>query len=183
MIIVEGPDGSGKSTLVRHLAEFYELPIAPRVVDRDTNAMVELKEWTEKNVQSPHENIIHDRHRLISELIYGPVLRYRPEPGFDDIKWLVKQLSGLYHRVCPLVIYCLPPFETVLSNLKNGQDNEFIVNSGQARTLYHLYRMRCAIDAASFPAQVLVYDYTHIGSEGMMEAIHYCVEREIRRDK
>lgn len=180
MLIVEGPDGSGKTTLVQHLAEIYNLPVAPRVVDKDTRAMVDLKKWTEDNVLKPHEDTIYDRHRLISELIYGPVLRHQPEPGFDSIKWVVQQTSALYNRVRPLIIYCLPPFETVLENLKKGQDNEFIVNSGQTRTIYNLYHMRCALDAAAFSNQIMLYDYTHPGADGMMEAIYYCVSKEIQ---
>ncbi|MCA1807247.1 MAG: ATP-binding protein [Actinobacteria bacterium] len=50
MIVVEGPDGAGKTTLIRDLSALLNIPVAPRVVSQETKAMVDLRQWTEDNV-------------------------------------------------------------------------------------------------------------------------------------
>ena len=41
MIIVEGPDGAGKTTVLQDLKTVFDLPVAPRVVSKETEAMVD----------------------------------------------------------------------------------------------------------------------------------------------
>ena len=68
MIIVEGPDGAGKTTLIRQLQERWpDLAVAPRVVSKDAEAMVDLQEWVNINLSDGPQYKIFDRHRLISE--------------------------------------------------------------------------------------------------------------------
>lgn len=124
MIIVEGPDGAGKTTLISELVEETGLQVAPRVVSKDTEAMTDLVKWTEENTRAGFQATIFDRHRLISEPIYGPILREQLTPEFTDPEWFYHQLSALYH--CnPFIIYCLPPFQTVMENILSTEDNKF----------------------------------------------------------
>lgn len=125
MIVVEGPDGAGKTTLIEVLKEATGYEVAPRVVSKTTEAMVDLKEWTEENVERGFQRTIFDRHRLISEPIYGPLLRDDFEPGFDDPAWFAYHL-GRFYQCRPIVIYCLPPLQTVLDNLRDDEDNSVV---------------------------------------------------------
>lgn len=156
MIIVEGPDGAGKTTLITKLSHILDLPVAPRVVSKDTEAMIDLKAWTEQNVAQGWQATIFDRHRLISEPIYGSLLRVAFQPGFDDFNWLYNMNYMLYHRVQPVVIYCLPPYETVRVNIKDDSDNKRVADA--IRKIYSMYVCKAASDAAMF--QALHYDYT-----------------------
>jgi hypothetical protein len=159
MIIVEGPDGSGKTTLLKQLAaEFPDIPIAPRVVSKDAEAMVDLKQWTEENVAKGWQDTFYDRHRLISEPIYGAVLRDSPEPGFDDFSWMFVSLLTFYTACSPIVIYCLPPLEVVLSNLEGDADNEVI--NPKASVIYAAYVAALSRDYLFRPTRTLIYDYT-----------------------
>src|ERR687883_686991 len=99
MIIVEGPDGGGKTTLITKLSDLFDLPIAERVVSKEARAMVDLVQWTERNVSEGSQHTLFDRHRLISEPIYGAILRDRFEPGFDDAKWLHEMMYRFYRYV------------------------------------------------------------------------------------
>src|SRR5215211_3588455 len=103
LIIVEGPDGSGKTTLIEKLASEFNFPVMPRVVNKDTEAMVDLVKWTEEDLTKGFGPRIYDRHRLISEPIYGSVVRHEMQPGFDDIHWLHAMQANL-RAIRPVVI-------------------------------------------------------------------------------
>lgn len=154
MIIVEGPDGSGKTTLIQRLASELAFPIMPRVVSKDTEAMVDLVKWTEEDLDKGFGERIYDRHRLISEPIYGSVTRKEMQPGFDDIHWLSHQQSRL-RSIRPIVIWCLPPLEVVYKNQFYETDQPHFVKENY-RTIYWLYFNQ----AASWPTRTWVWDYT-----------------------
>lgn len=158
MIIFEGPDGSGKSTLMHQLNDELKLPIAPRVVSKETEAMVDLQTWVDQNLETGFQPIIYDRHRLISEPIYGPTLRgTSQEPGFSDVTWLAPRLRQFY-ELKPVIIYCLPPLEVVQANLKNDPDNTRVLDKIEA--IYTAYVARIALDYSLAPGKVYVWDYT-----------------------
>jgi hypothetical protein len=154
MLVVEGPDGAGKTTLVNQLSELLKWPVAPRVVSERAEAMTDLKQWTEQNVGAGFQQLIFDRHRLISEPIYGTVLRSEAERGFDDVDWLALMYSKFY-RCQPIVIYCMPKFLTVWSNVQNDPHNT--VPGPHIRKIYRAYAARAALDQVQGVAEV--YDY------------------------
>lgn len=158
MIVVEGPDGAGKTTFIEKLVAELDLPVAPRVVSKDAEAMVDLKTWTEKNVSEGFQATIFDRHRLVSEPIYGAVLRDRFEPGFDDVRWLHEMFFRFYEMCRPIIIYCLPPFEAVRTNIVGDRNNEVVQKD--IRRIYALYAARAASDMALRPQNTFRYDYT-----------------------
>lgn len=160
MIIVEGPDGAGKTTLMEELRVELELPVAPRVVSKDAEALSDLKRWTEHNVQGGFQPTLFDRHRLISEPIYGSILRDRFEPGFDDPSWLYFMYYQFY-RAKPLIIYCLPPYKNVRQNVIHDEDNKVVRD--HIRKVYSLYVAQAASDAARGH---LVWDYTNPMASG-----------------
>lgn len=160
MIIVEGPDGAGKTTLIKQLIEATGLPVAPRVVSKDAEAMVDLKRWTEENIKGGFQPLIFDRHRLISEPIYGPVLREKPEPGFDDVEWFHAMLAGLYLDVCPIIVYCLPPWPVVWANIMKSEDNRVFHGNPQGfRQIYQAYFNKAMTDQVLYSSS-FTYDYT-----------------------
>ena len=166
MLIVEGPDGGGKTTLIRELSEKLNIPIAPRVVSKRTEAMLELRDWVDNNLEEGFQRTIFDRHRLISESIYGPVLRDQQNAGFDDLEWVGPRL-GRFYQIAPIIIYCMPPLEVVKANLENDDDNEVVLP--RINSIYAGYVSRAALDFHLSPGEVYLYDYTKRGEADAMD--------------
>jgi energy-coupling factor transporter ATP-binding protein EcfA2 len=155
VIIVEGPDGSGKTTLVNHLAEKYDIPISPKVVGSDTRPMIaDLQQWVESNLKKGLQWMLFDRHRLISEPIYQMCMGRRAQEGFDDIKWFTARMID-WTRIRPFIVYCLPPHIMVHNNLI---DDKYNVEVQQyLHQIYSGYVAAAAGDVAR--GQAVLFDY------------------------
>lgn len=171
MIIVEGPDGAGKTTLIEKLSNALELPIAPKVVDSHTNATTDLVKWVDYNIEKGLTRTLYDRHRLISEPIYGPVVRGHLEPGFDNYHWLHTRQQQ-FRDMKPLLIWCLPPIEEVLKNLKEDPLNKVIVEHGHV--IYWLYWN----EAAKWKSASLLWDYTIDSYYGLQLSVEDWMRRK-----
>ena len=73
MIIVIGLDNTGKTTLVNHLSEKFNVPIAQRYHTLPPKDGEDWTSWLREQIESTDE-VIHDRF-FFDELVYGPVLR------------------------------------------------------------------------------------------------------------
>lgn len=178
MIVVEGPDGSGKTTLVQHLSTVLRLPVAPRAVSKETEAMTDLKVWTEQNVRAGFQHTIFDRHRLISEFIYGPLKRTRQEPGFNDLEW-VQEMMFRFYAANPIIIYCLPDLVTIKTNLLGDEDN-LAVNE-LTDQLYTLYLHRASLDLIHYPQNTHLYDYNQDTQNDIAGAIYEQIRVQKKR--
>ena len=173
MIIIEGIDGGGKSTLLKTLQKQYpELPVSPRVVGKDTHALVDLRVWVEASLAQGFQEKFFDRYRLVSEFIYGPILRGVPEPGFSDFRWVKGALMSFY-ELNPIIIYCIPPLETVKANLEGDPDNTAVVEHIPA--IYSAYLHRAALD--SLRGVGIIYDYTTDYDRYQLEQIINRIDR------
>lgn len=111
MIIVEGPDGSGKSNLVNKLSKNMRLPVHEKFSHSLTGpinnvmqaAYDDIARWSEMPFS------IYDRHPFVSEAIYGRALP-RPFEVMDD-------QHNLFFRQWVYLIICDPGFTTVSHNI------------------------------------------------------------------
>lgn len=118
MIIVEGPDNSGKTTLINDLKhDFDQYAIFDKspshLVIGDNPDLVSWITWIETSLIPENRSVIYDRHPIISESVYGPVCRDEnllEETGYWDI---LKSLK-------PLIIICRPS-SIALFNIKTKQ--------------------------------------------------------------
>ena len=146
MLIVEGPDGSGKTTLIQRLSQDLKIPIAPKVVASDMTPLTDLARWTEENTAQGFQRLMFDRHRLISEPIYGPATKAKQDPRFSDLGWLQEQMM-LFYNARPLIVYCLPPLEFVRQNVARIDSDNAAV-AGRIGAIYAGYVSRWAIDGS-----------------------------------
>lgn len=158
MIILEGPDGAGKSLLAGRLAHDLKLPIAEKVVGSDTQPLVDLKRWTEQNIDAGFQPLIFDRHRLISEPIYGPATRSNQDPNFSDLGWMIDMTWRLY-QARPLIVYCLPHLDVVRGNVMRADTNNTAV-SGRIGAIYAGYVARASLDMSRGVGKIYNYRTT-----------------------
>jgi GTPase SAR1 family protein len=120
-LIIEGCDGSGKTSLIRNLLENRQsYVIHPRASDSQAGPVPKLAEWVDNDLWKleGYEGrglipYIYDRHPLISELLYAPIRWHNRglASGFESREWVVKQQRRMAN-LATLVI-CSPPYEEV----------------------------------------------------------------------
>jgi thymidylate kinase len=154
VIIVEGPDGGGKSTLVEGLCMEYGLAVGERAVEnrdllykvtrQDTYTAIALEIGGQ--LEKP---TIWDR-LFWSEMVYADVVG-RPvefQPYEQDL--IKKFLSSL-----AITIVCLPPKHTVLENVAASK-HEMDGVKERAEVIYDRYRSLFQ----GYGGELLFYDYT-----------------------
>lgn len=172
MLIVEGPDGAGKTTLIASIQNYLGWPVAPRVVSKDMKAMGDLVNWVEENVAEGFQDKIFDRHRLISGPIYSTVMKAKPDEGFEDFRWLHLMQYRLLQQVAPVIIWCMPAYATVKANILADPDNKTLFTEVEMRQIYWLYHQRAALEPVP-----LMYDYEHDPISGVLEMIDVELEK------
>lgn len=153
MIILEGPDGGGKTTLLKELSDHYfSIPVHDRASEGVSGPVKDLFTWAHKDIGSWRDKQLHfyDRHPLVSEYIYGPVVRGTMDPRFHT--------THLRRRLAQrsLVIVCLPPLDAVRASVSAERDMPGVTTHIDA--IWHLY----ASLRASWPSTsgIVFYDYT-----------------------
>lgn len=141
MVIVEGPDGSGKTRLILRLMESFNLPVEPRAVDSDQQMLVDIPTWVDGHMNGWPRRALYDRFALISGPIYAPVMSTMHEQSYlqDDL-WMTDRLEK-FRLLKPCIIFCLPPIEEVRYNCSYGQEKQPEKVVDRLDTLYWLYRM------------------------------------------
>ena len=172
LVIIEGPDGSGKTSLVRRLRQglvpytwILKSNSKPRTIDH----MTAVTEWI--RLHPPELPLICDRYPLISELVYGPIIR-----GACLHSMNVKQVADYLHDGPPtLVIYCRPTMEHIRRGSENNPQMEGVPT--------HLLRLTSGYDSVMDALKkegmdVKEYDYTksHRATDVMYE-----IERLLRQ--
>ncbi|QGJ96832.1 polynucleotide kinase [Gordonia phage Cleo] len=169
-IIVEGPDGAGKTTLIRVLQhEFPVLELAPRFCT-STGGPIEPKRLLAR-VGSDHRlfhaTTLYDRHPMFSEYVYSPALDRPLADGFLGSR------ARMFHRVIQsncLVIFCLPPLKVVEENLySEGAEYQMPGVMDNIRRIHTAYAVR----ANQYLGSMVTYDYTDANTfKNVREAIN-----------
>lgn len=161
MVIIEGPDGSGKTTLIERLGlERRQFKSMHAGVGANTpngwapnadpyQAYVEVMFNLAKQEGTVPHRLGIDRFHL-SERVYGPILRAKQL--VDDVT--LENITGLLRDLRIPVILCLPPFSTTLTNVSTeGRDRPSYQTEGFLHQAYKGFEMVS-------PWATHVYDYT-----------------------
>jgi len=102
MIIIEGMDNAGKSTLINQLSEHFKLPYAH--AHRSTaKSLEEAQRWHNWANACP-KTLILDRHPNISDLVYGPIIR--------STTAMTKE-AAYKARAKHYLVFCCPNIQTI----------------------------------------------------------------------
>lgn len=120
MIIIEGLDGVGKTTLVNY---FVNQGMKKHHFDYDVNNMDLFSKYM-RVLEEENLNLVLDRS-FISEMVYGPVLRGKSKLELEQYKKLLEE----YKKVGTSIIYLTAPQEILLERRREEtKDFEMISN-------------------------------------------------------
>jgi len=156
MIIVEGPDGAGKTTLIERIEADWGLSREPRAVTSAAESIVPIGDYIDTQLNLGFGWRLYDRFALISSPMYMmlPNRTFREE--MLDFTWLQAQYVKM-SKVDPVIIYCLPPLEEVKKNLSQDDNSGGKVqpNIEQIYLNYHAFAARV------YSSSSMVWDYTN----------------------
>ncbi len=155
IIIIEGPDGGGKTTLAHYLADKYYLHYhhegpPPKDIDVVEHYCAVLDSFRGKGA-------VMDRLAL-GERIYGPLLRGKDRLG--DMGWTVFQ--RVVSAVGALQVMCLPTFDNCLRAWQSGRV-ELVTKVKTFQLTYQEYQQRTHGH--------FIYDYENPGALKDLEFI------------
>jgi hypothetical protein len=156
-IIVEGPDGAGKSAFVDYLVKqrwqathFGPYPGELKIFHRYLAALNQVA----IRRQRPQ---VFDRS-WFSEQVYGPVLRGRDRLGPGSVNQLERVALGLNG----VVVLCLPPWDTVCTNFMRTRAQQLPRSLMELGKIYHWYEVRLGtrqVTCSNVGLRVVVHNY------------------------
>jgi thymidylate kinase len=169
VIILEGPDGSGKTQLAKWLAEVYQLTYLryPRLSSVSGPDGPGIIEWWDEQIAANDPTCIYDRCFYISEPIYQLAT-----PGREliaDPQVMVHGVNRLAN-FAPFFIFCLPPWEVTLSNI-GTRDRLDGVDDAALKKIWWAYHTAYAHWSEILYHTVMVWDYTQDKEEHVLERI------------
>lgn len=127
-IIIEGPDGAGKSTLAKSLAGALDM----NILKMTANGGQSVREYEQKLAC---DGVIIDRC-WVSEQIYSDLFGREPRIDNDD----AEALTELCGRVGIPIIVLLPPLHVVISRLNERGDEYADVVCPNITEIYKRYQ-------------------------------------------
>jgi hypothetical protein len=163
-IIVEGPDGAGKTTLAQRIATEYEREYRrppPALLSSTHGPADHLAEWWNGQLAMRPSSLgkgVYDRCFYISDPIYQQAQVER------DLHIHPKELAqgiGRLWSIEPILIFCLPDFEVTLTNIRQDDRPQLKDVSAQALSkVWNMYWATYAWCAQALYDNVMLYDYT-----------------------
>ena len=163
MIIIEGMDNSGKTTLLNYLHETLELPWvkSPGPEHLSGLSREDWFSWIDASLSPDNIFYLYDRHPLISEVVYGWVLRNYN--AFSDTDFHEKLLLA-----CPLIIYCRPPKARIFSF---GNREQMLGVIEQKERLLQNYDIHMQF-LKNKGFEIVTYNYTTMSEESIVKVVN-----------
>lgn len=148
---MEGMDNTGKTTLLEKLATAFDPPL-PLTKSPGPKTTEEAIAWVTKEMNR-EEPMLYDRHPMISEFVYGPLLR-----NFNSLATAKgKKLMLEFYLKHPMVIYCRPP-ESAIFNFGDRDQMEGVIENRKKLLAQYDRIMRTRVMLLT--PWYIVYDWT-----------------------
>lgn len=141
-VIVEGPDGSGKSTLIEQLRLAIDIDVHAKASHSVDGPVDYLGKWVDTDMDTLRmpwlRPFIYDRHPVISEPIYARLVRQQPPQYPFEIDEFLTGVREVMYDTC-IVVWCLPDLQTVSNNVANNYQDQMpgvIANIGKLHQAY-----------------------------------------------
>lgn len=155
LIILEGGDGAGKSTLCRQLQELGAIKVDVKRYSKN-----HFHQWCEIKNKLGHELVVSDRS-FISDIVY----RLQDELPADDMN-LSQICITLKYNVKIILCETDTSFE---DGIKRGEDN--ITNKEQAENIKYLYNVITTMFNKFLSVPVLKYNWKKQNIDDVMNFI------------
>lgn len=169
LIILEGPDGAGKSHLAEELGTFLPGALHQHHDAAEGKSSRELSQSYMGSMRPAlaGSSLLLDRSWL-SEPIYARIFRKTPS-RVSSVQRRMLERSAL--QAGGTVVLCLPPLENCLATWRSRRADEMLSDEGQLREVYHAYA-----DGLDTWLPVAIYDYTVSSAEELLQRLR-CLER------
>lgn len=142
MIIIEGPDGAGKTTLAKAIFKHYD----KRHYGKDDED--KFGQYLRDIVGSPLRSLRDRMH--YSEQAYGPVMR-----GVDILRPFHRMFDRVLLSRGGVLVLVLPPFEVCRENWAARLGDEYVQDEEKLAAIYSKYKYHL-----SSHLPTLIYDWT-----------------------
>ena len=159
-IIIEGCDGSGKTTLIekaRHACSTYFWSLRGMGHPPTDFACINEVAYMILRASATGIPLVIDRHPYISEPIYGPALRGSSRLPENYLSSARADLAQDFDRI----IWCRPPIEIILENIGKTKDIQLAGVADKAIEIYKRYEAAMIVLSKRYQINVISYDYTN----------------------
>ena len=162
MIVIEGPDGTGKTTLARDLSRKFGLeysrPPAHALSSEGGALSSALADWWVEQVAAVPSMRIYDRTYYISDPIYRPHSGRTP---LEDGPSFCRNLAA-FIQSAPAIVFCLPPLEIAMANTfdqEEGRPQLSYLDREKAEIVYWQYWAAYELWFEACPEWVKIYNW------------------------
>lgn len=164
VVILEGPDCSGKTTLANQYTDlgykYYH-----NGYDKNVDIVVQHTELIHDvldDIFTHNQDVVVDRW-FYSELVYGTIFRGQTYNGYCDDVIKTANLY-LFNAVPVTTVMCLPPKHIWAVNFASTSDSHLYTDLERNAKVYDLYKFwfETGYFHDKFPNHdIVLYDYTH----------------------
>jgi GTPase SAR1 family protein len=159
VIVVEGPDGAGKTTLAKGICEKFDLEYRRPDTLTSTQGPVgsDIVRWWHDQFHPITRRAVYDRAFWVSELMYQPVMRGRPL--ISDGPDIAHQIFDAWEAE-PMVVFCLPPWEVSREIIRAQSIKLAGVNEEDLEKIHWGYHAQYALWSNALFEGVISWDFT-----------------------